>query len=166
MPQVPPATLSDVKDRTQRKDLSKLLHEKEVLGYAFSYRKLCNMIQALDGDPSELQDCIVAFNKDQEDLEKDKLNTRIEAILKENKITSMRETDPFGRVKDVLYYSSTSTSFAQSRAIDKAAKYKIDPAQLKKLFEDPSVTIKTPTTIVVVKDVKETENEKSESQHA
>ena len=123
MPYIEPLTLNDL-PRKERDNLRKLLYERDILGYAFSYSKLFALLSnylASDECHEYLQDCILAFDTNQEDQAKSELNDQISAILLENGMTGVRSPDPFGRLMDCTIYTSTSPPrFNRNKAIELA----------------------------------------------
>lgn len=154
MPTVPPSTIKDVA-RDQRLELKKLSYEAAVLKYSFSYAKL---LELADGDTDAIQRCIVAYTEDEQKVAAEKLKDRIGLILKENKLASVREPDPFGRMKDIVRYDSTSTSRPEAAIIEAAVKNKVSVDKITKILEE--ATKKTPITIVSVKDVPKVKEKK------
>jgi len=140
MPNVPSPTLSDIPSKERRK-LEKLLFERDVLGYAFSYAKLFRLIESLGNYSDEdihasLQDCILAFDTPQEDEAKKDLNDRISAILTEHGLKGLRSPDPFGRLMDLSMYESTSAPrFNRDKAVEIAPSLGVSTTKILEILE-------------------------------
>lgn len=166
MPYVPPSTTKDI-DKKQRVSLTHLLHEKAILGYAFSYEKLrqelwVKLLKRHDMEEDEfvviLQNCVAAFNDEAERKYKDEINDGISAIFSENGIKTLRDSDPFGREKDFIYFESTSSHFSRDKAVEIAvAKYRISAEKMTSILEE--ATTKRPFVTIQARDVKEKKEE-------
>ncbi len=163
MPNVPAPTLSDIPAKERRK-LETLIHERDVLGYAFSYKKLFRLIEGLgsysdDDIHAALQDCILAFDTPQEDDAKKDLNDRITAILAEHGLQSMRSPDPFGRLMDVLVYESRSgPKFNRDKAVEIAPTLGVSTTKIMEILERATSPGK-PFVAVKVQAVKQKDGE-------
>jgi hypothetical protein len=155
----PPADISQVsfKDRTK---LKQLIYERAMIGYVFSYEKLVNaMNEALNGRNVDIvwliQSAIVAWDDNAAKELKDKLNEQISAIFSENGIEkTLRHEDPFGNAKDIIYMSSTASSFSKESAAQIAlADYGIPAATFQEILA--RATIKTPYVTVQCRNVKD-----------
>ncbi len=128
----PPCTLQDVsfKDRTK---LQKLIYERAMLNYTFSYDKLlrafisamnksqqaANLFENITIDEVNIliRECIVAWDDTEAKVVKDDLNDKISAIYTENGIEkTLRHTDPFGNGRDIIMMEGTATSFSKTDA--------------------------------------------------
>lgn len=160
MPYVPPPDLTDI-ERKDRAKLQKLFFERAVLGYAFSYSKLLKLMLKIGFDEkeahAELQDCIIAFDTNQEEEAKRDVNNKLSAIFAENGVKGVRTEDPFGRKMDCSAYESSSSSFSQKRALELGPTFGLATATLARLFE--KATTKTPYVAVRMVAVKEKEDE-------
>lgn len=138
MPFVEPNTISDVPSK-ERDKLRRYLHERDVLGYAFSYSKLFKLVSTfLDKEDTHeaLQDCILAFDTSQEDETKKELNDKISEILLENGMKGIRSPDPFNRLMDCTIYESTSAPrFNRNKAIEIAPKYGVSTSKMMEILE-------------------------------
>lgn len=158
MPNVPPAILDDV-PKKQRAKLKAAMMERAVLGYSFSWEKLVDTLEDRFGiEPEDiaglLVQCIASFNdKDTKEI-RDRLTEEIAQVLAQEEIKTLRQPDPFGRVKDFVLLHSTSSSFSQQRAMDLGVqKYGLKATMLETLFKE--ATTKTPYTTITVRDVKD-----------
>lgn len=112
MPQVAPATLNDL-PKAERAKAQRLMFERAVLQYRFSFEKLLEHMSEED-----LQQCVIAWGEDEEKKVKADLNDQLLTIFTNNGIDrTLRFEDPFGRPKDYMAYEGTSTSFSQGRAM-------------------------------------------------
>lgn len=124
MPVVPPATITDL-PKSERAKAIKLMYERSLMQYYFSYEKLIKLLREL-GDTyndeetlnQRLCDCICAFTEDQAKEIKSELNDKITTIFTNNGIDrTLRYFDPFQRNKDYIMMEGVATSFSQSRAL-------------------------------------------------
>jgi hypothetical protein len=169
VPVVPPSTIAEI-PKKQREKAERLMHERAVLGYAFSYQKLVENITEVVARASEddfinsshrdeaikqcIQDSIEAYSEDDCKSAKNRLNEKLCALFAENGIKTLRDTDPFGRQKDYILMESASTSCPRDRVIEIAvSKYGIPAKKLAQAFAD--ATVKTPFTTLQARDVKE-----------
>ena len=106
---IPTPELTDLNKKVRDK-LQPLLHEKAVMGYAFSYSKLLALLTRMGAeDPNlEISKCILAVDSKSEDEAKSKVNDKIAAIYSEEELKSLRSEDPFGRRMDYMIYESTT----------------------------------------------------------
>ncbi len=120
----PPSTLQDVsfKDRTR---LQKIIYERAMLNYTFSYEKLLKaflmasslMKYDIDVINNAIRECIVAWDDTEAKAVKDDLNDKISAIYTENGIEkTLRHTDPFGNGRDIIMMEGTSVAFSKIEA--------------------------------------------------
>jgi len=164
MPYEAPSSITDIPAK-QRRKLQQLLHERSVLGYSFSWRALVKVLDAFGLKEEEvavvLEQSIAAYTDTEERKIKDELNNEIAAIYEEHGVKSMRDTDPFGRAKDYLYFESTSTSFSKDSAIKiGVSRYKIPAKTMADIFE--AATTRKPFVTLQVREVKENGNGKEE----
>jgi len=155
---VPTPELTDLA-KGVRKKLEGLLHERAVLGYAFSYSKLFSLVsQFMENDEAAhtaIQDCILAIDDESEkDVKKD-LNDRIAAIYSENDLSSLRAVDPFGRKMDfLLYESKTASQLSKTKLVEYAPEFGISTKKALSWIEK-STTPGKPYTTLVARGVKE-----------
>lgn len=108
----PPKTMADV-PKSVRAKLTRLLFERAVLGYTFSFSKLAEFLS-----PDDIRQCIIAQTEDDAKKYKAEVNDEITAIYTENGIEkTLRDTDPFGNPKDYIMMEGVATSFSQNRAL-------------------------------------------------
>lgn len=142
--------------RAQRQKLSKLLFERIVLGYAFSYSKLYKLLESCGMDDEEirvqLSKCILATGDEEEKTVKADLNDQISSIYVQNDIKSLREADPFGRVKDCGVYESKSVILNKSKLIENAPTFGISTSKIMELIAASTIT--TPFVAMSVREVK------------
>lgn len=157
-------TLADV-PRAQRAELKKLLDERAVMQYTFSYAKLASLLEKLDCPdiPAALLKCIVAFKEEDAKSTKEGINDDIQALFMEAGLAAsesgaitLNEPDPFGRMKDFIYMRSTSTSFSKQACIDMLIRrFKLDAEAVLSVFDHPKVTEKKPFATVQARDHKD-----------
>jgi len=113
MPTVPPNTLNDL-PKSVRREAQRLLFERSVLGYAFSFEQLEKHMSVAD-----IQKCVISWKDDELKSVKSDINDRLTSIYTENGIDkTLRDTDPFGRPKDYIMMEGTTVSFSQNRALE------------------------------------------------
>lgn len=159
MPNVPQPTLADVQ-ANQRSKMRKLLNERAVFGYSFSYAELLKTFKALGVDSEEdanslMISCILARSDEEAKVVKDDLNFQLQKLMKDNELTGIRETDPSGRTIDCLTYKSkTAARFVKDKAIELAPDYGIS---VKKATEWINASYKPGEeyTVVTLREVKE-----------
>lgn len=166
MPYIPPSTITDV-DRAVRKKLHALLWERAVMTYAFSWEKLIHALIKItesatalpEGELVEiLKSCVIAFTEEEAKEHKAILNDKIADIYDDFGVKTLRDSDPFGRIKDYIMQNGTSTSCPQKRVLEIAvSKYGINADKLAQAFED--ATIRSPFVTVQARDVKESPDE-------
>jgi len=141
MPQVPTPTLFDLPS-AEAKKLRKLLFERDVLGYAFSYAALLKLVTSLqpNADESEAVEaifgCVAACKDDEEKTVKDGLKEKIGEIFLTHDIKAVRHEDPFGRKMDcILYETKTPSRLDQKKMVEMAPQFKIPTGKLMELME-------------------------------
>jgi hypothetical protein len=155
---IPTPELTDLA-KPIRVKLEKLLHEKAVLGYGFSYTKLHKLLADVGVDANEidpmLQDCILAVDDASHKDAKTDLNDRISAIYAEEDLKSLRAADPFGRKMDfLLYESKTAPQLSKTKLVEMAPKFNISTKRAIEWIE-ASTTPGKPYIALVARGVKE-----------
>lgn len=143
MPYVEPNGIDAIRKKADREKLAKLLQERAVLAYAFSWGRLIERIKVLAPKASEadvvsaLFNSVAAFTDDQAKELKAELNEKIADLFTEYDQKTIRHVDPFGRQKDFIMQEGTSTSCPQKRVMEVAvSKYGLNADKLAKAFED------------------------------
>lgn len=171
MPITLPNEITDIPNKKKRQELTRLMAERSVLAYAFSWERLhkvfCTMLADGNTPPEDivgiantrLRHCVAAFDEKTERELKEKINEAILNIYTENGIEkTIRHTDPFGRPIDYIILEGTSSSFNKEKALQWAVAHGIPAKTFNDMYEyntskSKYVTISTR----VVKEAKEEE---------
>lgn len=159
MPVTEALTIKDI-PATKHRKLKDLIHERAVLGYGFSFKKLYRLITKFVPETDEalvlIHNCISAVDDKEQKAVQSELNDGISAIYTEHGVKSLRDSDPFGRTLDIgILENSGIPRIDKNRMLEVAPTLGISTSKIIELIEKS--TVKTPFVTVSVRGVKERE---------
>lgn len=146
---VPSSTLADVPSK-ERAALKKLLYERAVLGFSFSYSKLFKLLTSHNGDKedpeaaalSDIERCILAHDDTELKGVKQDINDQITALMGAHDIRSLEITDPWETKRRFTYYESSTSSLNKNLMVQKGPSLGISTDKVLTLIESCTVTSK------------------------
>lgn len=157
--------------KNKRAALRELFYERAVAKYSFSYKRLAALLDSLNCEDinQELKACVLGFSDEDTKTAVEDMNDRIQAIyavsdLQESEtgsVTVLAE-DPFGRVKDYILISSSSSSFSKDTCIDGLVRrFKLKATEVMEVFQ--AATKSKPYVTLQARDHREGEQQNHHS---